>query len=173
MNLIITCARHLEPETKDELNDILEDFGDSDAQISITSMSGILTAETKLDPIEIVRKIKEMVLDEPWSIRYCLRIIPIQKIIESKMEEIEEAISSMSQGILDGETYRISIEKRNSDLSSKEIITKIADKIKNKVSLEFADKIILIEVLGNKTGISILKKSDILSIEKTKRSISE
>jgi len=173
MNLIITCARHLEPETRDELNDILEDFGDSDAQISITSMSGILTAETKLDPIEIVRKIKEMVLDEPWSIRYCLRIIPIQKIIESKMEEIEEVISSMSQEILDGETYRISIEKRNSDLSSKEIITKIADKIKNKVSLEFADKIILIEVLGNKTGISILKKSDILSIEKTKRSISE
>jgi tRNA acetyltransferase TAN1 len=173
MNLIITCARHLEPETRDELNDILEDFGDSDAQISITSMSGILTAETKLDPIEIVRKVKEMVLDEPWSIRYCLRIIPIQKIIESKMEEIEEAISSMSQEILDGETYRISIEKRNSDLSSKEIITKIADKIKNKVSLEFADKIILIEVLGNKTGISILKKSDILSIEKTKRSISE
>jgi len=173
MDLIITCARHLEPETRDELNDILEDFGDSDAQISITSMSGILTAETKLDPIEIVRKIKEMVLDEPWSIRYCLRIIPIQKIIESKMEEIEEAISSMSQEILDGETYRISIEKRNSDLSSKEIITKIADKIKNKVSLEFADKIILIEILGNKTGISILKKSDILSIEKTKRSISE
>ena len=173
MNLIITCARHLEPETRDELNDILEDFGDSDAQISITSMSGILTAETKLDPIEIVRKIKEMVLDEPWSIRYCLRIIPIQKIIESKMEEIEEAISSMSQEILDGETYRISIEKRNSDLSSKEIITKIADKIKNKVSLELADKIILIEVLGNKTGISILKKSDVLSIEKTKRSISE
>ena len=173
MNLIITCARHLEPETRDELNDILEDFGDSDAQISITSMSGILTAETKLDPIEIVRKIKEMVLDEPWSIRYCLRIIPIQKIIESKMEEIEEVISSMSQEILDGETYRISIEKRNSDLSSKEIITKIADKIKNKVSLEFADKIILIEVLGNKTGISILKKSDVLSIEKTKRSISE
>ena len=173
MNLIITCARHLEPETRDELNDILEDFGDSDAQISITSMSGILTAETKLDPIEIVRKIKEMVLDEPWSIRYCLRIIPIQKIIESKMEEIEEAISSMSQEILDGETYRISIEKRNSDLSSKEIITKIADRIKNKVSLEFADKIILIEVLGNKTGISILKKSDVLSIEKTKRSISE
>jgi len=173
MNLIITCARHLEPETRDELNDILEDFGDSDAQISITSMSGILTAETKLDPIEIVRKIKEMVLDEPWSIRYCLRIIPIQKIIESKMGEIEEAISSMSQEILDGETYRISIEKRNSDLSSKEIITKIADKIKNKVSLEFADKIILIEILGNKTGISILKKSDVLSIEKTKRSISE
>ena len=57
MNLIITCPRHFEPETEDELISILEEFGDSDAKITITSMSGILTAETKLDPIETVRKI--------------------------------------------------------------------------------------------------------------------
>ena len=173
MNLIITCARHLEPETEEELMSILDDFGDSEPKISITNMSGILTAETKLDPIETVKKIKEMILDEPWSVRYCLRIIPIQKIIESQIDEIEKTVSEMSEQILDDETYRISIEKRNSDLSSKEIITKIADKIKNKVSLEFPDKVILIEILGNKTGISILKKVDVLSIEKTKRSISE
>jgi tRNA acetyltransferase TAN1 len=173
MNLIITCARHLEPETEEELMSILDDLGDSEPKITITNMSGILTAETKLDPIEIVKKIKEMILDEPWSVRYCLRIIPIQKIIESQIDEIEKAVSELSEQILDDETYRISIEKRNSDLSSKEIITKIADKIKNKVSLEFPDKVILIEILGNKTGVSILKKSDILSIEKTKRSISE
>ena len=173
MNLIITCARHLEPETEEELMSILEEFGDSDAKISITKMSGILTAETELDPIEVVRKIKEMILDEPWSIRYCLRIIPIQKIIESQIDEIEKVVANISEQILDVETYRISIEKRNSDLSSKEIITKIANQIKNKVSLEFPDKVLLIEILGNKTGISILKKSDILSTEKTKRSMSE
>jgi len=173
MNLIITCARHLEPETKEELSGILEELGDSDAKVSITKMSGILTAETKLEPIKVVRKIKEMLLDEPWSIRYCLRIIPIQKVIETKIEEIEKKVIDICEQISDGETYRISIEKRNSDLSSQEIISKIASKIKNKVSLEFPDKVILIEILGDKTGISILKKSDILSVEKTKRSISE
>ena len=173
MNLIITCARHFEPETEEELSGILEEFGDSDAKISITKMSGILTAETKLEPIEVVRKIKEMILDEPWSIRYCLRIIPIQKVIETKIEEIEKTVTEISEQISNNETYRISIEKRSSDLSSQEIITKIASKIKNKVSLEFPDKVILIEILGNKTGISILKKADVLSVEKTKRSISE
>jgi len=171
--MIITCARHLEPETEEELCDILEEFGDSDVKVTITEMSGILTAETKLDPVEVVRKIKEMVLDEPWSVRYCLRIIPIQKVIETKIEEIEKTVSEMSEEIIEGETYRISIEKRNSNLSSQEIIKKVATKIKNKVSLEFPDKVVLIEILGNKTGISILKKSDVLSIEKTKRSISE
>jgi len=173
MNMIITCARHLEPETEEELCDILEEFGDSDVKVTITEMSGILTAETKLDPVEVVRKIKEMVLDEPWSVRYCLRIIPIQKVIETKIEEIEKTVSEMSEEIIEGETYRISIEKRNSNLSSQEIIKKVATKIKNKVSLEFPNKVVLIEILGNKTGVSILKKSDVLSIEKTKRSISE
>jgi tRNA acetyltransferase TAN1 len=172
MNLIVTCPRHLEPETEDELRVILDEFGDSDIKVTITNMSGILTVDTQLDPIEVVKKVKEMLLDEPWSIRYCKRIIPIQKVIESKIEAIEKNVEELSNQILEDETYRISIEKRNSELSSKEIITKIANKIKNKVSLEFPDRIILVEILGNKTGISIIKKADILSTEKTKRSIS-
>ncbi len=152
---------------------ILEKLGDSEPTIIITNMSGILTAETKLDPIEVVKKIKEMLLDEPWCIRYCLRIIPIQKIIETKIESIEEGVTDLIKLISNGESYRISIEKRNSNISSQELISRIAKKIENKVSLEFPDKIILIEILGNKTGIAIVKKEDILSVEKTKRSISE
>ena len=173
MNLIVTCARHLEEETEEELRDILDELGDSEIEVSISDMSGILTAQTKLEPIKVVKKMKEILLDQPWSIRYCLRIIPIQRVIETKIEVIERAISNISNQILEGETYRILIEKRNSDISSKEIITKIAHEIKNKVSLDFPDKIILIEVLGGMTGISILKEEDILSIEKTKRSMSE
>ncbi len=173
MNLIVTCARHLESDAKDELRGFFEEFGDSEPEITITDMSGILAADTKLEPIETARKIKEKFLDEPWSVRYCLRIIPIQIETESKIESIVEEISKLSGQINEDEAYRISIEKRNSDISSQELITKIASKFKNKVSLEYPDKIILVEILGNKAGMSVLKKSDILSIEKTKRSMSE
>ena len=173
MNLIVTCARNLEGEAEEEIMDILDELGDPDVKISVSNMSGIITVQTKLDPIEVVGKMKEILLDEPWSIRYCLRVIPIQKIVETNLEKIEECISSISDKIEDNESYRILIEKRNSDISSKEIITNIANQIKNKVSLDFPDKIILIEILGNVTGISLIKKSDILSLEKTKRSMSE
>ncbi len=173
MNLIVTCARNLEGEAEEEIIDILDELGDSDIKISVSNMSGIITIQTKLDPIEVVRKMKEILLDEPWSIRYCLRVIPIQKIVETNLEKIQECISSISDKIEDDESYRILIEKRNSDISSKEIITNIANQIKNKVSLDYPDKIILIEILGIVTGISIIKKSDILSLEKTKRSMSE
>jgi len=173
MNLIVTCARHLEGETEDEIIDILDELGDSDVKISVSSMSGIITVQTKLDPIEVVRKMREILLDEPWSIRYCLRVIPVQKVVKTNIDEIEKIICEMSNQIEEKETYRILIEKRNSDISSKEIITKIANGIKNKVSLDSPDKVILIEILGIITGISILKKSDILSLEKTKRSMSD
>ena len=173
MNLIVTCARNLEGETEEEILDILDELGDPDVKISVSNMSGIITIETKLDPIEVVRKMKEMLLDEPWSIRYCLRVIPIQKTVETNLEKIQECVSSISKNIEVNESYRILIEKRNSDISSKEIITNIANQIKNKVSLDFPDKIILIEILGIVTGISLIKNSDILSLEKTKRSMSE
>lgn len=173
MNLIITCARHFESDAEEEIIDILDQFGDPDVKVSISNMSGILTAETKIDPIEVTGKIREMLLDEPWSIRYCLRWIPIQIVVETKIEEIEKSVTDISKQIQNDETYRILIEKRNSNVSSQDLITKIANKIKNKVSLDFPDKILLIEILGSVTGISILKKTDILSIEKTKRSISE
>lgn len=173
MNLIITCARHLEPETKDELIKILGEFGDSDPKIAITDMSGILTAKTSLDPIEIPEKVRNLIIDEPWRVRYCLRIIPIEKITETQLEKIEGAVSDLLGKIGKDESYRISIEKRNSNISSKELITQIAKRIKNKVSLENPDKVIQIEILGGKTGVSIIKKSEILSVEKTKRSLSE
>ena len=173
MNLIVTCARHLEGDTEDELIDILDELGDPNIKITVSNMSGIITVQTKLDPIEVVRKMKEMLLEEPWSIRYCLRVIPIQKVVETSIDEIEKIISNMGNQIEEKESYRILIEKRNSDISSKEVITRIANGIKNKVSLDFPDKIILIEILGIVTGISILKNSDILSIEKTKRSMSD
>jgi len=173
LNLIVTCARHLEPEAQEEVTRILEKFGDSDPQITITSMSGILTAKTELDPVTVVEKMREMILDQPWSVRYCLRVIPIQKVSETKIEDIEGAVNEIVKSIPKGDSYRISIEKRNSDISSQELITMIAKKTDNKVSLESPDKIIQIEILGAKTGMSLLKGSGILSVEKTKRSLSD
>jgi len=173
LNLIITCARHLEPETTDELSAVLAQFGDENPEISRTSMSGVLTAKTKLVPFEVIKNIREKIVDEPWSIRYCLRIIPIEQVVDTNLEEISTQVFSLMKKVNEKESYRITIEKRNSDISSTEIISKIADNITNKVSLEKPDWIALIEILGNKTCVSVLKSDDIFSLEISKRELLE
>ena len=96
-------------------------------------------------------------------------MIPIQTITETEMDKITESVIKLKDVIKQNDSYRITIEKRNTDVSSTEIITDIAKIFPNKVSLNQPDWVILIEILGDKTGISILKDSEIFSLDKTKR----
>lgn len=172
MNLIITCPRHFENETLEEIKGILNEMGDTNPIILITEMPGILTISTKINELEVIKNIQEKILDEPWRIRYCLRIIPIQSTVTTNLEDIRKEIRKLIGVINSDETYRITIEKRNFNISKNEIIKEIANYLTNKVSLEDPDWIILIEIIGNTTGLAVLRKESIVSVEKMKRSIS-
>ena len=169
MNLIITCQRNLEEPTILEIQNILERFGDADAIIEKTIFSGIIQIETKLDSMNVLDGFKDLIEEEPWLIKYCSRIIPIQEECESKLEHITDKVNSLSSIIKKNETYRITVEKRQSSLHTKDIISKIADSLSNKVSLENSDWEIIIQVLRDRTGISIIPPNSILSVHKQKR----
>ena len=169
MNLIITCARSLESETKNEISKILDELGDQESEILNVGMRGILMVNTIIEPSKIIDYVKNKIVEEPWLIRYCLRIIPIQMITETEIDKIKQNVIKLKDTIQKNDSYRITIEKRNTSISSNEIITEIAKIFPNKVSLNQPDWIILIEILGNETGISILKNDGMFSLDKAKR----
>ena len=169
MNLIITCARNLESETKNEIRKILDELGDQEPEILNVGMRGILMVNTIIEPSKIIDWVKNKIIEEPWLIRYCLRIIPIQRITDTEIDKIKQNVIKLKDTIQKNDSYRITIEKRNTSISSNEIITEIAKIFPNKVSLNQPDWIILIEILGNETGISILKNDGMFSLDKAKR----
>ena len=169
MNLLVTCARNLETETKNEIGKILDDIGDQESEVLNVGMRGILMVNTSIEPSKIIDWVKDKVVEEPWLIRYCLRMIPIQSVTETDMSKITKDVIKLKDVIQQNDSYRITIEKRNTDMSSTEIITEIAKVFPNKVSLNQPDWIVLIEILGNKTGVSILKENEIFSLDKAKR----
>ena len=171
MNLLVTCARNLESETEDEIKKILNEYGDQEAEIYKTDMRGILSVNTKSETPEIIDWVKQKVNEEPWFIRYCLRIIPIQLESDTDIKKIKQNVEKLKNIIQKNDSYRITIEKRNTNISSKEIITEVANLFPNKVSLDEPNWIILIEILGNKTGLSILRNDGIFSLEKSKREL--
>ena len=169
MNLLVTCARNLETETKNEIGKILGEIGDQEPEILNIGMRGILMINTDIEPSKIIDWVKDKVVEEPWLIRYCLRMIPIQSITETEMSKITENVIKLKDVIKQNESYRITIEKRNTDISSAELITEIAKIFPNKVSLNQPDWVVLIEILADKTGISILKDNEMFSLDKAKR----
>jgi len=92
-------------------------------------------------------------------------------VTDTDIEKIKQNAQKLKNIIQKNDSYRITVEKRNSNVSSKEIITEVANLFSNKVSLDKPDWIILIEVLGNKTGISILKNDTVFSLDKSKRKL--
>ena len=169
MNLLVTCARNLDTETKNEIGKILDEIGDQESEILNVGMRGILMVNTSIEPSKIIDWVKDKVVEEPWLIRYCLRMIPIQSITETEMSKITKEVIKLKDVIQQNDSYRITIEKRNTDMSSNEIITEVAKIFPNKVSLNQPDWVILIEILADKTGISILKENEIFSLDKAKR----
>jgi tRNA(Ser,Leu) C12 N-acetylase TAN1 len=106
--------------------------------------------------------------ERPFEFRFALRIIPIKKVVPTTLEDIKAAASELTKRIGEKETYRVTVEKRFTELHSADIINAVASDIPNKADLTSPNKILLIETLGALTGLSIVKPQEIISVQKEK-----
>jgi tRNA acetyltransferase TAN1 len=167
-NLLATTYRGNERNARSELRYLLEQIGDPAANVDRTGISGLIVAKTILDPFEVIRKFREILRERPYEFRYMLRIMPIEKVLRTSLEQIRNASIELSSKIGENETFRVTVEKRFTATPSKEIIEAAAAPIKKKVNLSKPDKILLIEVLGGFTGVAVAKSDEILSVLKEK-----
>jgi len=167
-NLLATTSRGNERDACSELWYLLGEIGDSAPNVEKTGVSGLIAAKTAFDPVWAIEKLRKILNDRPYEFRYTLRIIPIEKVVRTDLDEIQHAATELSSKIDENETFRITVEKRFTTISSQSIIEETAAKIERKVDLSKPDKILLIEVVGGLTGISIIKPDEILSIMKEK-----
>ena len=111
-------------------------------------------------------------IDNPWEIRYILRLLPIETVGPTQLEYITSNAKRLALKINKHETFRITVEKRHTSLSSLDVIKAVAGFIDNKVNLEKPDWIVLVEIVGKVTGVSVLRPNQIFSSVVEKRKIS-
>ena len=168
-NLLVSSARGNEREANEELGYLIRELGDPSPRTDYTAVSGLTVAKTNLDPVRVISRLRPLLREKPWEFRYVLKVKPVQKVVPCEIEAIGNAVSERSSAIRDGETFRVSIEKRRSDVSSKEVIDAIAAKIPRKVDLRDPRKIVLVEIIGRVAGIAVIRPNGILGIEREKR----
>lgn len=167
-NLLATTSRGNEANVCSELWYLLGEIGDSAPTIDKTGIAGLVAAKSAFNAFETIEKLREILRERPYEFRYTLRVIPIEKIVRTDLGEIERAVTELSSKIDENETFRVTVEKRFSETSSKDIVEAAAANIERKVDLNKPDKIVLIEVVGGLTGISVVRPNDIISVMKEK-----
>jgi tRNA acetyltransferase TAN1 len=168
-NLLVSSARGNEREANSELWYLIAELGDQSTETSYTPVSGLTVAKTSLDPLRVIEKLRSILKEKPWEFRYVLKVKPVQRVVPTEIEAIRKAVSEKSNSIRDGETFRVSIEKRRSNVSSKDVIDAIAAKIPRRVDLRDPAKIVLVEIIGTVAGIAVIPPNGVLGIEREKR----
>jgi tRNA acetyltransferase TAN1 len=167
-NLLATTSRGNEKQMCSELSYLLkEELGDSAPMIFKTGIRGLVAAKTSLNSCEVIEKFRTIVQERPYEFRYALRVIPVERVVPTDLEEVKRVASELAANIGENETFRVTVEKRFTTLHTRDFIEAAAT-IDRKVDLENPDKILLIEVVGGLTGMSLIEPNGVLTVMKEK-----
>jgi tRNA acetyltransferase TAN1 len=151
-----------------ELSFLLKEAGDPDPKVDKTGIRGLVVAKTTLNPTEAIEKLRTMLQEKPYEFRYAFRIIPIEKVVPTSVEEVKKVAEEFAKRLAETDTFRVTVEKRFTSIHSHDLIEAAATTIPNKVDLDNPSRVLLIEVLGGYTGMALVKPTEIISVQKEK-----
>ncbi|ANF22454.1 THUMP domain-containing protein [Thermococcus piezophilus] len=156
--LLVTAPQRREGDAILELEWALEKV-----RVKGTDWHGVLLAETPLSMGEALKRLKNF---ETQAIK---RVIPLMELVSARREEIFKAALGIAGDRLRG-TFAVRAKVRgNKKLSAREIERElgalIVDELSAKVDLTNPDFLVVVEVLGKKAGVSVLKSGEILKFE--------
>ena len=165
-NLLVACPRDRERAATSEIRYFIGDLlGDSELKVSRTPISGLLACRTSLDPFEVIRQLRVFAEENPYQFRFAIRFAPLEMCVDSEMGKIVEATEKLLPKIDESDTFRVTVRRRHTELENMEVVKAVAEVIPRNVDLDSPDKTVMVEIVGEWTGISILdSKEDVLSI---------
>lgn len=166
-NLLVSTYKNREDDCISELWYLFRELGDESIEAWRTLVPGLVAARTRLDPFEAAKKLGSMASERPWDFRYVLKLTPIEVVVPTDLNEIASSAQSLAERKIPyNETYRITVNKRATLIESREVIEAVAPRINRKVDLKNPDWIVLIEIVGGDTGVSVVRQGDVVSIAK-------
>ena len=131
---------------------------DPEAKTIRTPYPGIILISSRIDPLKLTEIFKNCFISKAY------RIIPIQRYVTTETETIIKNILELTDNIGSREsTFKIECRIRGRrDMETMEIIKRLARKVERKkgwrVNLEKPQYTIFIEVIGDHTGLSVLRE---------------
>ena len=177
-NLVVSTARDFERQAECELWFNLLALGDETPIIFRPGVPGLILAKTSIEPKQLGIFLQKMLDNrDPNYVQFIFKIYPLDTVVESSPEIIRDACLNLvkTHPLCQNPDshYRITIRKRFTNLKTDAIISLIAEKISFAVSLQKYDWILQLEIIGDMTGIAILRDEDVFAPKKEKEHIIE
>jgi tRNA acetyltransferase TAN1 len=171
-NLLATTEKILMGAASSQLWMNLRAVGDPEPKVNKSRVKGVIQGYTTLDPVEAIFLMREHMKAEPERYDKLFRVMPILSWVNTDIEKIVVEVQSQKARMKAGETFRVTLEKRRTELRSFEVIDAVAADIDTVVDLENPDWVVLIEIMGDKTGVSVIPADASLNVQKERVGLS-
>ncbi|MFX0093136.1 MAG: THUMP domain-containing protein [Candidatus Hodarchaeota archaeon] len=169
LTLLISSARTFEKEALSEAWQLFKESGYEPLPqaCTIPGLSLLVILQGALG--EIVAVLKK----EIRRFDYCLKFVPLQKIVSTNLSQIADAARELlSLTSPNFNKWRITLNRRHTNLPRAELLKEVSKVVEQgTVDLNNPSWIIQIEILGKITGISILQPNQIVSWTQKERNI--
>lgn len=166
-NLLVTFEPvHLE-SAKKEIENILKETKEKAKLLKAEEGLAEISAS---DAQKLVKAVVGIAKKDEKKFCYTFNWWPVDKWCKAEVKDMQKVISELEKGIKSTDKWKLDITKRKTDKEyGRDFIIKLTEVIdKPKVDLSNPDKIIKIEIIGNKAAISLISKDNHLNIARLK-----
>ena len=169
-NLLVSSSWRASGRSRREIVARLRALGDSTPLVIPTDRKGIMTVRTSLDPRAVIRSLRTLHLDCPTAFRYTYKWVPVDVWTAPDAESLRQAVMRLRDRIGPGERWRISIERRAPVCPlPAELIAALAPLIDGKVDLSHPDKILRVDLFGDRAAVAVITPEEIFSVVASQR----
>ncbi len=161
-NLLVTYSPAHPGKAEHEVRALLDDFGEFEIVDSATP--GVFLIHVK-SPHSVVTQLRKLPRD---SFEATFKWVPVETWVKTDTGEIGKILKSYNSKIAESESWRLMLFKRQyDDHSTSDLIQLLTDNIdRENVDLKNPEKLVVVEIVGDRTGLSLLNKGEYLDTQK-------
>lgn len=162
VNLLVTFDPVHQESAKKEIETLMKELNESG---KITKIGGGLAQLTVKDARKFVDKLLGIIKKEIGKFNYTFNWWPVDKWCKAEIKEMQKVIAEIQKGIKNEEKWKMELAKRDTTKEyPKDLIIKLTDVVnKPKVDLSNPDKIIKVEIIGDKAAITLIEKNKVFN----------
>lgn len=166
-NLLVTFEPTHETSAKAEIENLLKEVKESGKVVKVNS--GIAHVIVK-DAKKVVDSLLKIAKKDVSKFNYTFNWWPVDKWCKSEISDMQKAIAEVQKDIKKEDKWKLELAKReNTKDYGKNIILKLTEVVdKPKVDLDSPDKIIRVEIIGDRAAVSLISKNETLNVQKLK-----
>jgi tRNA(Ser,Leu) C12 N-acetylase TAN1 len=168
-DLIVTFDPSHAGSAKEEVNRVLKEVK-KEAKHLKSEIDGLFKLKIG-NSKDVVKSLKKLHSKKPDLFERTCHWTPIEKWCKSSVKDMQKTVKKMQEKIKKTDKWKMELTKRHYPKSSTvDLILKLTEVVdKPKVDLKKPKKIIQVEVMGNKAGLSLLGTDELLNTLKGKK----